>query len=76
MSDVKEGQTVEVPGYGPGEVYELTDDKCVRVRFPNGTSARVDRRNLKPGKAVPTPGAFAGTQPATAQDKARRGPRE
>ena len=48
MSDLKEGARVEVPGYGTGTVYELTDEKTVRARFPDGRSARVDRRNLKP----------------------------
>ena len=93
MHDYKDGDTVEVAPYGEGEVYEAAGEApTVRVRFPNGQSARVDRRNLKlvssvgsarasgtPADRDPTkrPEAVAGTQPpAAVRDKAMRGPRE
>ena len=66
----KEGDLVEVHPYGAGTVYELTDEKTVRVRFANGTSARVARRNLKPaGKDEGDSRTGSGVQ-----DKMRRGP--
>lgn len=58
---VKDGDLVEVSPYGAGTVYELTDEKTVRVRFADGTSARVARQNLKP---------------PLVRDKAIRGPRD
>jgi hypothetical protein len=60
----KDGDAVEVPGYGSGTVYDVGQDAnehAVRVKLDDGRgSVRVDVRNLK--KAV--------------QDKAVRGPRE